>query len=103
MWLHGGRQILIYRLDACMFGVLAAWVKCFHPDLWQSPRAALPVIAVLICALITSLAVSLSDQFTIPSHRGISPDIYRCPIVVTDTRFLADIQILRQRVRHLFE
>jgi peptidoglycan/LPS O-acetylase OafA/YrhL len=62
MWLQGVRQIVIYRLDACMFGVLAAWVKCFHPSVWQLPRPALPVIAVLICALISGLAVSLPEQ-----------------------------------------
>lgn len=62
MWLNGVRQIVIYRLDACMFGVLAAWVKCFHRDLWQLPRPALPAIAMSIFALITALALSLPED-----------------------------------------
>jgi peptidoglycan/LPS O-acetylase OafA/YrhL len=39
VWLTDVRMIVVYRLDACMFGVLAAWVKHYHPKVWQrTPR-----------------------------------------------------------------
>jgi peptidoglycan/LPS O-acetylase OafA/YrhL len=34
-WLTGVRMIVAYRLDACMFGVFAAWLKHFHPEMFQ--------------------------------------------------------------------
>ena len=35
-WINGVRMIVAYRLDACMFGVLAAWAKCYWPTWWRS-------------------------------------------------------------------
>jgi peptidoglycan/LPS O-acetylase OafA/YrhL len=35
MWMTGVREIVIYRLDACMFGVIAAWAKHFYPQGWR--------------------------------------------------------------------
>src|SRR5207245_263678 len=31
--------IVVYRLDACMFGVLAAWIKHFHETIWRKHPA----------------------------------------------------------------
>lgn len=43
VWLTDVRMIVLYRLDACMFGVLGAWTKHFHPEQWSRLRSwALP-------------------------------------------------------------
>ena len=52
MWLTGVRLIVVYRLDACMFGVLAAWVKCFYPAWWHSPSRLLFIVGLLTLVVI---------------------------------------------------
>jgi peptidoglycan/LPS O-acetylase OafA/YrhL len=37
-WLRDVRMIVVYRLDACMFGVLGAWLKHYHST-WLRERA----------------------------------------------------------------
>jgi peptidoglycan/LPS O-acetylase OafA/YrhL len=60
-WLRGVRVIVLYRLDACMFGVLAAWVKFFRPGIWS--RAS----GVVFCAGLALLLFVSSLPFTLPA------------------------------------
>ena len=63
MWLNGVRLIVVYRLDACMFGVLAAWVKCFYPEWWRSPSRLLFIVGLLTLVVIGILVfVTPSDS-----------------------------------------
>ena len=58
-WLRGVRVIVLYRLDACMFGVLAAWVKHFQPRLWARGSGALCCLGLALLGFISSLAYAL--------------------------------------------
>ena len=54
----GTQLLLIYRLDACMFGVLAAWVKHFFPDFFPCGRRVLCALGILLVgfALVNHIA-----------------------------------------------
>jgi peptidoglycan/LPS O-acetylase OafA/YrhL len=59
MWLGGVREIVVYRLDACMYGVLAAWIKQFYLESWQRPSPRLFVYGVAALLVIVPLALML--------------------------------------------
>jgi len=60
MWMTGVREIVIYRLDACMFGVVAAWVKHFYPLRWRQPS-----LIFLVGGITMLMAIALSP-FVLP-------------------------------------
>jgi peptidoglycan/LPS O-acetylase OafA/YrhL len=64
MWLMGVREIVVYRLDACMFGVLGAWLKHFYPAWWRRPSGVLFGIGLTTCLAIALLAVLLPPDAT---------------------------------------
>lgn len=37
-WLLGVRVVAAFRLDACMFGVVGAWILRFYPEVWARLR-----------------------------------------------------------------
>ncbi len=58
-WLRGVRVIVFYRLDACMFGVLAAWMKFFRPNVWSQRPSITCLLGLALLAFICSLPFSL--------------------------------------------
>ena len=47
-WLSGSRSVVTMRLDACMYGVLAAWWAHYAPASWNTWRCA-KLLAGLLC------------------------------------------------------
>lgn len=64
-WLSSVRPMTILRLDACMYGVLGAYVKTYHPRVWlRSPAGCLAVGAGLLAtAAFLFLTLSLDSSF----------------------------------------
>jgi peptidoglycan/LPS O-acetylase OafA/YrhL len=62
MWLGGVREIVIYRLDACMFGVLAAWLKHFRRAWWERPAGGLFAAGLAMLLTVALLAVILPSD-----------------------------------------
>lgn len=65
MWMTGVREIVIYRLDACMFGVVAAWVKHFYPLRWRQPSLIFLVggIAMLMAIAVSPFVLPRDSMF----------------------------------------
>src|SRR4051812_21992985 len=69
VWLEGGmaeegmREIVILRLDALMYGVLAAWLARENPDAWR--RARWPAVTLGL-VLLAGLAVYFADAVSLP-------------------------------------
>ena len=71
-WLTDVRMTAVYRLDACMFGVLGAWTKHFFPELWWRLRrqSALVGLGLLGCMAVFPF---LAEQDTLfPQTLGFS-------------------------------
>lgn len=60
VWLKGVRIVVAYRLDACMFGVLAAWVKHFRPNVWASGCGWNALLGLTVLVFNASLPYSLA-------------------------------------------
>lgn len=48
--LFGARMTVIYRLDACMFGMFAAWVKHFYPEWFPRGRYIVFAVGLVVIA-----------------------------------------------------
>lgn len=55
VWLTDVRMIVAFRLDACMFGVLGAWLQHYFPQFWN--RISQPALATGLL-LLTSMAAA---------------------------------------------
>lgn len=63
IWLTDVRMIVPFRLDACMFGVLGAWLKRYLPQLWNRiPRSALAAGLLLLVFMTVVPFVSNPDS-----------------------------------------
>jgi peptidoglycan/LPS O-acetylase OafA/YrhL len=62
VWLKGVRIVVAYRLDACMFGVLAAWVKHFRPESWTKWSGWIGVLGLTILGFNASLPYTLAAE-----------------------------------------
>lgn len=63
-WLTDVRMIVVFRLDACMFGVLAAWVKHYYPGRWQLRAPFFLSVGLLLLATVAILPFLLpGDSF----------------------------------------
>lgn len=58
----GARMTVIYRFDACMFGLLAAWVKQFYPALFPRGRRILFVLGLLLIGFAVFFVGHASDS-----------------------------------------
>jgi peptidoglycan/LPS O-acetylase OafA/YrhL len=68
----GIRMTMIYRLDACMYGVFAAWLKYFHAEIFQRGRAFSFAIGILLLVFVLVFPIAhsghsiLFDHFLLP-------------------------------------
>ena len=72
VWLTGVRMIVIYRLDACMFGVLAAWIKHFEPGLWQRSSRLVCFAGLSLLAFVASLPFVLPGDSLVMHMLGFT-------------------------------
>jgi len=69
-WMLGTRQIVMVRLDACMFGVLAAWWRYSHPQSWFAARWGKLALGIagLVGAGWMFYSLSLDKSFAARTH-----------------------------------
>lgn len=75
-WSEGYRQVVIFRLDAVMYGVLAAWISRAWPGAWCGSRWALAIagVAMIVGLRWYSLRVPVdSDLFMRTGLLSLSP------------------------------
>ena len=72
LWLTDVRMIVVYRLDACMFGVLAAWMKHYHPEQWQRTPRVLFLAGVALLVGVASLPFLLPTDSLFPHSIGFT-------------------------------
>ena len=65
-------MIVAYRLDACMFGVLAAWLKHFHPESWQRRPHFVFAAGLFILGIVVSLPFVLPGESLFPHTIGFT-------------------------------
>lgn len=72
-WVTGQRCTVLFRFDALMAGVLAAWIAQFHPALWR--RAVVPAAVAGVIVFVLTYG-GLWDWSFAPLTIAASPDTF---------------------------
>jgi len=62
VWLTDVRMIVVFRLDACMFGVAGAWWKYYHPLQWRKATRIFPPLGLATLALVALAPFNLASD-----------------------------------------